>query len=147
MTQIETDDSVPFEEPDAAEIAEIAEQVFTTIPAELRAFVKGIAFHVEEFADDDILDEMEIDDAYDLLGLYQGVSLAHDSVSSIHTDVNRVFLFREPILDYAYETGEPLDWVIRHVLIHEIGHHFGLSDEDMERIENADDDSDDKDTQ
>lgn len=145
MSNIDTEDDLPFEEPDEAEIAEMAEQVFATIPDELRNFVKGIAFHVQEFADDDILDEMEIEDPYDLLGLYQGVSLAHESVGSIHIDVNRIFLFREPILEYAYDTGEPLDQVIRHVLIHEIGHHFGLSDEDMDRIERADEDYDDKD--
>ena len=137
----------PADEPDAAQFLELAEKAFLTIPVELRRYVESVAFHIEEFADDDILDDMEIDDPYDLLGLYQGISLHDASISDVAHDMNRVFLYREPILDYCDETGETPEWVIRHVLIHEIGHHFGFSDEDMERIEAiADTEIDDKDT-
>jgi predicted Zn-dependent protease with MMP-like domain len=125
----------PDDEPDEGRFLEMAEAAFATIPEELRAHVKGISFHIEDFADDDILDDMEIDDEYELLGLYQGTSLGQASIGDVRQDLNRIFLYREPILDYCDETGETVEWVIRHVLIHEIGHHFGLSDEDMERIE------------
>jgi predicted Zn-dependent protease with MMP-like domain len=128
-------DPHPDDEPDEGRFLEMAEEAFATIPEELRSHVKGIAFHIEDFADDDILDEMEIDDEYELLGLYQGRSLAEAGIGDIRQDLNRIFLYREPILDYCDETGETVEWVIRHVLIHEIGHHFGLSDADMERIE------------
>lgn len=137
---------IQADEPDSARFEQMAQEAFATIPAELRRFVEGIAFIVEEFPDDEILDEMEIDDPYDLLGLYQGISLDQESVGTVHHDVNRIFLYREPILDYCDETGETPEWVVRHVLIHEIGHHFGFSDEDMDRIERAaDDETDNKD--
>ncbi len=133
-------DEFDGEEPDEGRFLEMASAAFATIPEELRNHVKGIAFHIEDFADDDILDEMEIDDEYELLGLYQGPSLGEAGFNDIRQDLNRIFLYREPILDYCDETGETVEWVIRHVLIHEIGHHFGLSDEDMERIEQESDD-------
>ena len=123
------------DEPDEGRFLEMAEAAFATVPEELRRHVKGIAFHIEDFADDDTLDEMEIDDEYDLLGLYQGPSLGDAGFNDVRHDLNRIFLYREPILDYCDETGESVEWVIRHVLIHEIGHHFGLSDDDMDRIE------------
>ena len=135
MSSNESMDGFPNDEPDEGRFLEMAEDAFATIPEELRNHVKGIAFHIEDFADDDILDDMEIDDEYELLGLYQGRSLADAGIGDVRQDLNRIFLYREPILDYCDETGETVEWVIRHVLIHEIGHHFGLSDEDMERIE------------
>jgi predicted Zn-dependent protease with MMP-like domain len=72
------------------------------------------------------------------MGLYRGVDLSRKSVSDVAHDVDMIFLYRRPLLDYWCESGEDLTHLIRHVLIHEIGHHFGLSDEDMERIEEAD---------
>jgi predicted Zn-dependent protease with MMP-like domain len=139
-------DGFPNDEPDEGRFLEMAEGAFATIPEELRNHVKGIAFHIEDFADDDILDDMEIDDEYELLGLYQGRSLADAGIGDVRQDLNRIFLYREPILDYCDETGETVEWVIRHVLIHEIGHHFGLSDEDMERIEQQADEAADDET-
>jgi predicted Zn-dependent protease with MMP-like domain len=141
MTPKYSDDTAYGDEPDEGRFLEMAAAAFATIPEELRRHVDGIAFHIEDFADDDILDEMEIDDEYDLLGLYQGRSLADASIGDVRHDLNRIFLYREPILDYCDETGETVEWVIRHVLIHEIGHHFGLSDDDMERIEQEADDA------
>ena len=141
MTPNDLMDQYPEDDPDEGRFLEMAEEAFAAIPEELRDHVKGIAFHIEDFADDDILDEMEIDDEYELLGLYQGRSLAEAGIGDVRQDLNRIFLYREPILDYCDETGETVEWVIRHVLIHEIGHHFGLSDEDMERIEQLADDN------
>jgi predicted Zn-dependent protease with MMP-like domain len=127
----------PRAEPDAARFRDIAEAAFKALPEEFRRFVEGVVFQIEEFPDDEIMDEMEIDDPYDLLGLYDGVALDEKSVSAVTQDLDRVFLYRKPILDYCRETGETPEWVVRHVIIHEIGHHFGLSDDDMERIELA----------
>ena len=80
---------------------------------------------------------MELETPFDLLGLYRGVDIGHKSTSTIANDVDMIFLYRRPLLDYWCETGEDLTQLVRHVLIHEIGHHFGLSDDDMERIEDS----------
>ncbi len=90
---------------------------------------------VEEFPDEETEEAMGLDSPFDILGLYRGVALPHKSVSDPRPNVDMIFLYRRPILDYWCETGEDLDRLVRHVLIHEIGHHFGFSDEDMERIE------------
>ena len=83
----------------------------------------------------EILADMGLESPFDLLGLYQSVSLDRKSVAATPTDVDMIFLYRRPILEYWFETGETLAAVVRHVLIHEIGHHFGFSDVDMHRIE------------
>jgi len=80
---------------------------------------------------------MELESPFDLLGLYRGRALPFQSVWDVRTQLDMIFLYRRPILDYWCETGETLTDVVRHVLIHEIGHHFGFSDEDMERIEQS----------
>ena len=113
----------------------MARAALKTIPEKLRRHVRGVAIRVEEFPDAETEREMGLESPFDLLGLYRGVSLDRKSVSDTPADVDMIFLYRRPILDYWCETGEDLAHVIRHVLIHEIGHHFGLSDEDMERIE------------
>jgi len=91
---------------------------------------------VQDFPEDDVLSEMKAESEFDLLGLFQGVGLAQ-AEELAHTGAlpNMIFLYRRPILDYWAEHKETLGAVISHVLIHEIGHHFGLSDDDMERIE------------
>ena len=96
-----------------------------------------VVVRVEEFPDEETEEEMELESPFDLLGLYRGVALPNKSVASTGGDIDMVFLYRRPILDYWCETGEDLRHVVRHVLIHEIGHHFGFSDEDMERLEAA----------
>src|SRR6202030_4823550 len=78
---------------------------------------------------------MGLESPFDILGLYKGVALPHKSVSDPRPDLDMIFLYRRPILDYWCESGEDLGHLVRHVLIHEIGHHFGFSDEDLERIE------------
>ena len=91
---------------------------------------------VEDFADDETLEEMGCESPFDLMGLYRGISLDKKSVTTIVQDVDMIFLYRRPLLDYWCESGDELGRVIRHVLIHEIGHHFGYSDDDMEAIDN-----------
>jgi predicted Zn-dependent protease with MMP-like domain len=97
--------------------------------------VRNVIIRVAEFPDPETEDEMDLESPFDLLGLYRGVSLDQKSVIDTPSDMDMIFLYRRPILDYWCETGEDLSHVVRHVLIHEIGHHFGLSDDDMERIE------------
>ena len=131
MTRSET------QPPSAAEIERIADREYRRIPAFLRAQVDPVMIRVVDFPSDEVREEMELESPFDLLGLYQGVSLDQSGVHDIREDVDLIFLYRRPLLDYWIETGNSLEEVVRHVLIHEVGHHFGLSDEDMERIEAA----------
>ncbi len=121
--------------PSAAEIAEIARAALAEIPDELRRHVGSVAILIEEFPDPDTEEAMGLESPFDLLGLYQGVSLDRKSVSDAPDDLDRIFLYRRPLLDYWCETGESLEAIVRNTLIHEIGHHFGFSDDDMERFE------------
>jgi predicted Zn-dependent protease with MMP-like domain len=123
--------------PSLADIEALARQAFAQIPEALRRHVADVAIHVQDFPDDETLDTMEIDDAFGLLGLYHGVSLDQRRTHDVPQDVDRIFLYRRPILDYWCESGESLEHVVRHVLIHEIGHHFGFSDDDMHAIEES----------
>ncbi len=122
----------------------LADRAFASIPAELARHVQGVAILIEDFPDAEVERSMELDFPFDLLGLYHGVSLAEKSFGDAPNDLDRIFLYRRPILDYWCDTGEDLAHVVRHVLIHEIGHHFGLSDADMEALEAlaTDDDTD-----
>lgn len=122
--------------PNLADIQAIAVKALASIPEELRRFARDVVVRVEEFPDEDTLDELGLENPFDLLGLYRGVALSRKSVFHTPHNVDMVFLYRRPILDYWCESGEDLTDVVRHVLIHEIGHHFGFSDDDMERIEN-----------
>jgi predicted Zn-dependent protease with MMP-like domain len=92
---------------------------------------------VEEFPSEEIERELELETAFDILGLYKGRSLDEKSVSDVPQDIDVIILYRRPILDYWCETEEDLADIVRHVLIHEIGHHFGFSDDDMLRIEES----------
>ena len=125
------------EPPSLADIESIAHEAYGTIPEELARHVGDVVIHIEEFPDAETEQEMGLESPFDLLGLYRGVSLGHKSVGQVSSDLDRIFLYRRPLLDYWCETGEELTHLVRHVLIHEIGHHFGLSDDDMERIEAA----------
>jgi len=117
------------------DIEAIARWALATIPEELRQFAANLVIRVEDFVDEETEDEMDLESPFELLGLYRGVSLNNKSVTVSSQDIDMVFLYRRPILDYWCETGEDLPHLVRHVLIHEIGHHFGLSDRDMEQIE------------
>lgn len=121
--------------PTLDDIEAMARWALATIPFDLRRHTTNLVIRVEDFVDADTEDEMELESPYELLGLYRGVSLNDKSISISSQDLDMVFLYRRPILDYWCETGEDLAHLVRHVLIHEIGHHFGMSDEDMEFIE------------
>jgi predicted Zn-dependent protease with MMP-like domain len=121
--------------PTLADLEAVAREAYAGIPNELRRYLSDVVIRVEDFPDDDTLEAMECETPFDLLGLYRGVDLSRKSVLDTPEDVDMIFLYRRPILDYWCEMGEDLTHVVRHVLVHEIGHHFGLSDEDMDRIE------------
>jgi len=121
--------------PTLAEIELLAAEAFATIPEELRRHVDNVPIRIEEFPDEETEQEMGLESPFDLLGLYRGVALPRQSVLDVRTRPDMIFLYRRPILDYWCEEGLDLMAVIRHVLIHEIGHHFGFSDADMDRIE------------
>jgi predicted Zn-dependent protease with MMP-like domain len=125
--------------PTLDDIERLARDALTTIPAELKQHVGAVVIRVDEFPDEETEAEMDLDSPFDLLGLYRGVALPHKAGAATPTGVDMIFLYRRPILDYWCETGEDLAHVVRHVLIHEIGHHFGFSDDDMDRIEAAED--------
>ena len=124
--------------PSLAEIEELAQRALGTIPRRLKKHLGRVVIQVEEFPDEEIEAAMGLESPFDILGLYRGVALPHKSVSDTRPDLDMIFLYRRPILDYWCETGEDLAHLVRHVLIHEIGHHFGFSDEDMARIESSD---------
>jgi predicted Zn-dependent protease with MMP-like domain len=113
----------------------IAAEALATIPEEFRRHVGNVRIQIDDFPSDEVEQEMELDTPFDLLGLYQGVSMMERGAGHVANDIDRIFLYRRPILDYWCESGEDLPHIVRHVLIHEIGHHFGLSDDDMEAIE------------
>ncbi|MEE8187569.1 MAG: metallopeptidase family protein [Kiloniellales bacterium] len=121
--------------PDLADIEAFAREAYATIPTELRQYVGDVMIQVEDYPSDEVLEEMECESPFDLLGLYAGVNMTSKSVMDTPDEVDMIFLYRRPILDYWCECGDDLINVMRHVLIHEIGHHFGFSDEDMERLE------------
>ena len=115
--------------------AALAQRALGMIPPSLSDHLGGLVIRVAEFAEDEVLHEMGIDNPFELMGLYDGVSLADQDPTNPVPTVNQVWLYRRPILDYWCETGEDLTHVICHVLIHEIGHHFGFSDAAMEALE------------
>lgn len=121
--------------PTIADLEAVAREAFAGVPKQLRRFIQNVVIRVEDFPDDETLEDLECDSPFDLLGLYRGVDLTQKSVLDTPEDMDRIYLYRRPILDYWCESGEDLTHVVRHVLIHEIGHHFGFSDDDMERIE------------
>lgn len=123
--------------PSLADLDSLARAALEVLPPELRRFTEGVVVQIEDFPDDEICAEMDLESPFDILGLYQGVSLAEKQMEASGALPDMVFLYRRPILDYWCETGEDLRHVVRHVLIHEIGHHFGFSDDDMEAIEAA----------
>jgi len=123
------------EAPTLAEFDAIAAAAYKRLPARFRALTGDLLIRIEDFATDEVLDSMGIESAFDLLGLYSGVDLARKSVTDVSALPDMVFLYRRSILDYWAEHEETLGAILTHVLVHEIGHHFGLSDADMERIE------------
>jgi predicted Zn-dependent protease with MMP-like domain len=122
--------------PSLDELAEMAERAFAALPDGFRQMAGEVVFRVDDFPPDDLLDELGIEDTFGLTGLYSGVSLAERSSWGPAPEPSRVFLYRRPILDEWAEHGEiTLEELVAHVLVHEIGHHFGLSDAQIESIE------------
>jgi predicted Zn-dependent protease with MMP-like domain len=122
--------------PAAGELQALADEAFARLPAAFRRLCHGLVIRVEEFPDDETLADMGLDSEFDLLGLFRGIGLAQGSATPQTGQFpNMIWLYRRPILDYWAEHDETLGHLVTHVLVHEIGHHFGLSDEDMARIE------------
>ena len=122
--------------PSLGELERLADEAFARLPEDFRRLCEGVAIRVEDFPNDETLREMELESPFDLLGLFRGVGLAHGGGSLQSGQFpNMIWLYRRPLLDYWAEHEETLGHLVSHVLIHEIGHHFGLSDVDMEAIE------------
>ena len=121
--------------PSLEEIEVIATEAFARLPSKFRALCEDLVIRVEDFPTDEVLDDLGAETEFDLLGLFQGVGLPFRHESSPMQMPNMIWLYRRPILDYWAEHDEALGTIIKHVLVHEIGHHFGLSDEDMHAIE------------
>ena len=125
----------PLLSPTLADLEILADRALATIPAEMKKHLGRVVIRVEDFPDEETEADMELESPFDILGLYSGVALPRRSVLDPRPDNDMIFLYRRPILDFWCETGDDLYAVVRHVLIHEIGHHFGFSDDDMMRIE------------
>ena len=121
--------------PSADEIEEIARAALNTLPEPFAGHLRDVVLLIEDFADDETLAAMGIEDPFDLTGIYEGVPLPDRSVEQSGTLPDRIRLFRRPILDEWASGEDTLERLVAHVLIHEVGHHFGLSDEDMHRLE------------
>ena len=122
--------------PGAPEIERLAEEALQRLPETFRRHLQDVVLQIQEFADEEVLDQLGIEDPFDLTGLYQGVDLASRSVMGPAPEASMVFLYRRPILDEWAEHGEiTLQELVTHVLVHEIGHHFGLSDAQIHAIE------------
>jgi predicted Zn-dependent protease with MMP-like domain len=123
--------------PSLDDLEQLARACFGELPAEFRALVQGIAFAVQDFPDDDTLKQLGLESEFELLGLFHGADLAARTANRGGPKPTMILLYRRPILDYWADADETLGDIVRHVLVHEIGHHFGLSDEAMEAIEAA----------
>ncbi len=121
--------------PDAEAIAALAERAVAAIPERLRRHVQNVGISVEDLADDELLAEMGIESAWELTGLYQGTPLNERSVDDIMRLPDRIVLYRQAILFEWVELGEDLYRLVRNVVIHEIAHHFGFSDAEIEALE------------
>jgi predicted Zn-dependent protease with MMP-like domain len=126
--------------PSLEDFEAMARAAFAALPDEFRSLVGEVPCSVDEFPEDDVLDDLGLESPFDVMGLFTGVGLPQGAANPVSGQLpNRIHLYRRPILDYWAETedGETLGDIITHVLVHEIGHHFGFSDDDMEAIEAA----------
>ena len=121
--------------PSLAEFEALAGDAYARLPENFRALCENLVIQVADFPTDEVLDTMNAETEFDLLGLFQGVGLPFQSASVPEPMPNMIWLYRRPILDYWAEHDDSLGAIVTHVLVHEIGHHFGLSDADMEAIE------------
>lgn len=126
-----------YDPPDAQAFEAFANSVVAELPDVFRRHLDSVVIRIEEVPDAETIRVMDLGSPFDLLGLYRGIDVGHKEQAGPAPLNDTIFLYRKPILLYRLETGQPLDAVVRHVLIHEIGHHFGLSDDDMHRIEES----------
>ena len=124
--------------PSLDDLAALAEAAFAALPDDFRKMTGDVIFRVDDFAAKEVLDELGIEDAFELTGLYQGVDIGRRTVFDPQPTPSMIFLYRRPILDEWVDRGDvTLAELVTHVLVHEIGHHFGLSDDDIDAIEGA----------
>jgi predicted Zn-dependent protease with MMP-like domain len=121
--------------PSLADFEELAADAWERVPEAFRKMCGNVLFRIEDFPADDVLADLGLESPFDLMGLYHGVSLDQKTSADVPRGPDMVFLYRRPILDVWAEGEDSLGHLIAHVLIHEVGHHFGLSDADMEGIE------------
>jgi predicted Zn-dependent protease with MMP-like domain len=121
--------------PDAAAIERLAEAAIARLPGNFRQHLTNVVLRIEDYADDDVLAALGIEDPFDLTGLYSGRSMREESAWASGELPPMIHLYRRPLLDEWAETGVALEALITHVIVHEIGHHFGFSDADMHAIE------------
>ena len=132
------DDWAAIGAPTAADIDRLAEAAFARLPEQFRRLCEGLVIQVVDFPDEETLEEMDAQSEFDLLGLFRGRGMAHrPAVEETGTLPNMIWLYRRPLLDFWCEGEDSLSAVVAHVLVHEIGHHFGLSDDDIMAVEAA----------
>ncbi|MBD0427214.1 metallopeptidase family protein [Aquisalinus flavus] len=122
-------------EPNHEDFYHIAMEAYGRLPTPFRKLADDITIRVEDFAEPEVLADLDIPDAFNLLGLYHGVDVTRKSLWDLNVQNDMIFLYRKPILNMARHSSDTLEHIIEHVLIHEIGHHFGLSDDDMHALE------------
>ena len=127
--------------PSLAELERLAAEIFRNLPKQFRDLCTDVVIQLDDFPTDEVLEAMRAETEFDLLGLFQGVGLPFRSESAPMQMPNMIWLYRRPILDYWAEHDETLGAIVQHVLVHEIGHHFGLSDADMEALEQTADEA------
>jgi len=127
-----------IEAPSIDKFERLAREAYAKLPEKFRELCGDVLFAVQEFPSEDVMRDLELESEFDLLGLFQGATLADRVGNRGIPEPTMIFLYRRPMLDYWSEHGGPLGAIVRHVIVHEIGHHFGLSDEDMEAIEEGD---------
>lgn len=121
--------------PSLDDLERLAQEAWATLPESFRALAGDIVIRIQDFADDEVLGALGIEDPFELSGLYTGIDLTSASITHPSPQAPMVFLYRRAILDEWIERGEvTLPELVAHVLVHEVGHHFGLSDEHMHAL-------------